>query len=171
MVRVLKSKPKKKLFCPLDVKPGIGDVVCRMSQSFITTRRIKFDEGDPAKIVFFAHVLTMAHETFEEFIVAAGWPWERWFSPTAYYVPIRHVECDYKAPFVPGQNYQVEAVVARMGETSFQMQYTFRQGSVVHAVVKMAHAFIDKNGGGKMRVPDDVRALVGPYLVMDVNAP
>src|SRR5437868_4021429 len=124
-----------------------------MSLNFKTQIRIKFREADPAQIMYFANVFSLAHDTFEEFIVAAGYKYREWFSPDHHMIPIRHVEADYKAPFVPGQTYEVTAVVAHIGETSFKMAYKFEQNGKLHATVFMVHAVLDPQTKAKMALP------------------
>ena len=125
-----------------------------MAQIFKRPFQIRFREADPARIMYFANLFSIAHDTFEDFIQVHGYEWKEWFTdlnPTM--VPIRHAEADYLAPFMPGEHYEVQVTVAQIRETSMQMKYTFRQGSRVHAVVKMVHAFLDP----QMRTAHDDR--------------
>ncbi len=67
----------------------------KMSLKFKTQIRLKFREADPAQIMYFANVFSLAHDTFEEFIVAAGYRYEDWFSKTDHMIPIRHAEREH----------------------------------------------------------------------------
>ncbi len=138
-----------------------------MSKTFKTYRKIKFHEADPAGIVFFANILTIAHETFELFIQDTGLSWKDWFQPKDYYVPIRHIECDYKIPFLAGQEYAITAAVSRIGETSFQMRYVFSQNSNTYAEVKMVHSLIDPVHKQKMQIPESLKKRLSPYYTKE----
>lgn len=135
-----------------------------MSIKFKSQIRIKFREADPAQIMYFANVFSLAHDVFEEFILAAGYKYQEWFSPDLHIVPIRHVEADYMAPLIPGQTYDVTAVVAHMGETSFKMAYKFEQNAKTHAMVFMVHAVLDPKTKAKMTLPVAMRQRLNPYL-------
>jgi acyl-CoA thioesterase FadM len=137
-----------------------------MQKEKVYTRavRIRFDQADPAGIMYFANVFNLAHRTFEDFITGAGIPWEEWFRKNEYAVPIRHTECDFLAPFLPGREYEVKAEVARLGESSFQMKYTFQSSHGTHAVLTMVHAFIDTDTREKFPIPKKIRDVLKPYL-------
>ena len=135
-----------------------------MNKKFIHPIQIRFHEADPAGILYFANVFTLAHSSFEEFVEHSGITWERWFKKYTHFVPIRHAECDYKIPFRPGEKYEIECVVSKISESSFQMTYTFKKDSHCHAIVKMVHTFIDKTTLTKTSIPDDVRKILKEYL-------
>lgn len=135
-----------------------------MSQKFKTQIRIKFREADPAQIMYFANLFNLAHDVFEEFIVAAGYNYQDWFSPLDHIIPLRHVEADYLAPFVPGQNYEVEAKVTHLGETSFKMAYKFEKSGKLHATVSMVHVVLNPQTKEKMRLPGLMKQRLTPYL-------
>jgi acyl-CoA thioester hydrolase/1,4-dihydroxy-2-naphthoyl-CoA hydrolase len=133
-------------------------------KTFVRTVQIRFREGDPVGIMYFANVFSLAHDTFEEFIEAAGVPWKEWFKSNKYFVPIRHTECDYKAAFRPGEKYEIVAQVAKLGESTFHMQYIFQKGKQVHAIVKMSHTFVDPKRMEKTKMPSDFRSKLAHYL-------
>ncbi|MGZ3744821.1 MAG: acyl-CoA thioesterase [Pseudobdellovibrionaceae bacterium] len=135
-----------------------------MNLKFRTQIHIKFREADPAQIMYFANLFNLAHDVFEEFIVAAGYQYKEWFSPLEHMVPIRHVEADYLAPFIPGQNYEVSAGVVQLGETSFKMAYRFEQNGKLHGTVYMVHAVLNSQTKVKMRLPDLMKQRLSPYL-------
>jgi YbgC/YbaW family acyl-CoA thioester hydrolase len=135
-----------------------------MSSTFKTQTRIKFREADPAQIMYFANVFSLAHDTFEEFIVEAGYRWEEWFSADQHMIPIRHVEADYKSPFIPGQLYDIEASVESLTSTSFKMKYVFTNNNRLHATVSMVHAVLDPRTKQKMALPALMVQRLTPYL-------
>lgn len=136
-----------------------------MPQIYKRRIQIRFREGDPARILYSGNLFSLAHDTFEEFIQQAlGLEWKDWFLPKDAIVPIRHTECDFLAPFLPGEFYDVQVLVAKFGKTSMQMKYVFTQGERTHAVLTMVHAFLDPKTKEKMEVPAWVRAKFSPYL-------
>lgn len=135
-----------------------------MNLKFKTKTQIKFRDADPAQIMYFANIFSLAHDAFEEFIVAAGYRYDEWFSKTEHLIPIRHAEADFKSPFIPGQIYDVTAVVVSLGTTSFKMKYEFTQDSRLHSVVCMVHSVLDPQSRQKMALPEIMRQRLSPYL-------
>lgn len=134
-----------------------------MNKKFQTEVKIRFRDADPARIMYFANLISLAHDVFEEFIDQTPIGWKGWFKENPYMIPIRHVEADYKAPFLPGQSYQVEVRVASFGETSFKMKYVFTQGEKLHGTVLMVHSVLDKNLQ-KTPLPELFKKTLQPYL-------
>lgn len=135
-----------------------------MKHAFHTKITLKFRDADPAQIMYFANIFSLAHDCFEEFIVAAGYEWSEWFNPHDYMIPIRHTEADFKIPFFPGQTYEVAVTVASFGETSFKMHYVFSQNGKTHAHVNMVHTVLDIKTKEKVKLPDLMRKRLGHFL-------
>jgi acyl-CoA thioester hydrolase/1,4-dihydroxy-2-naphthoyl-CoA hydrolase len=140
-----------------------------MSSTFKTQTRLKFRQADPAQMMYFANVFSLAHDAFEEFIVAAGYRWEEWFSADHHLIPIRHAEADYKSPFIPGQLYDIEVCVESLGSTSFKMKYVLTNNNRLHATVTMVHAVLDPQTKRKMALPALIIQRLTPYLQKTVK--
>jgi YbgC/YbaW family acyl-CoA thioester hydrolase len=128
-----------------------------MSNIFNSSVTIKFHQADPAGIMFFGHVFTLAHDTYEAFIQACGFVWKDWFLDHKYLIPIRHTECDFLRPFRAGETYQIEAEVIEFSSSSFIMQYRFSKDQHKHAVVKMVHTCLDQKTFQKTELPATVK--------------
>ena len=135
-----------------------------MAAHFQKEIQLHFREADPAGIMFFGNIFSLAHDCFEDFIQAAGFTWQEWFHTKDYHIPIRHTECNYLKPFLPGEKYQVTVSVVRLGDSSFQMKYLFSQGAAAHADVRMTHAFLDARSKTKIAVPTAIRERLKVYL-------
>lgn len=135
-----------------------------MAEVFHTTLRLKFRDADPAQIMYFGNLFSLAHDAFEEFIVAAGYAWKEWFSKGEYMIPIRHAESDFLSPFRPGETYDVAVTIAQMRETSFQVKYVFTKDGRTHGIVKMVHAVLSMATKEKTPLPTIMRERLGRYL-------
>lgn len=138
-----------------------------MTEIFKSQIQIKFHQADPAGIMYFAQIFTLAHDTFELFIQKAGYSWTEWFQENKYLIPIRHAESDFQRPFLAGAYYDVDVVVAQISKSSFQMHYTFKQTNHIHAVVKMVHTCLDKKSFQKIEIPGDMKAKLMPFLKVE----
>lgn len=135
-----------------------------MNKTFRTKKTLTFREADPAGIMFFGNIFAFAHDAFEEFIVEAGYTYKEWFGQRDVIIPIRHTEGDFKAPFRPGETYDVTVRVASFGETSFKMGYVFSQNDKVHATVSMVHSVLDGKTMQKHPLPALMKSRLEPYL-------
>lgn len=132
------------------------------SSKFKTRLRIPFREGDPAGVLFFGALFSLAHDVFEEFLLAQQVEWTDWFQSPVWACPIRHSEADFLAPLQPGQAYDVIVDVPRLGTTSFQTHYEFvcpAQGHVC-AKVTLAHTFMRRADRSKLEIPAHYRVLL-----------
>ncbi|MBK7960089.1 MAG: acyl-CoA thioesterase [Bdellovibrionales bacterium] len=134
-------------------------------QTFRTKTTIKFHLCDAAGVMFFGNIFSLAHEAFEEFVMATGYQWEEWFGAKDYIAPIRHSEADYRAPFLPGHTYEISVSLDAIGETSFKVKYEFSEHGNIHAVVRMVHVVADASNWQKMKLPPQMKTRLQPYLV------
>lgn len=135
-----------------------------MNQVFKTTHTMTFREADPAQIMFFGNIFGWAHDAFEVFIADIGVGWKEYFHRRDIIIPIRHTEAEYFAPFFPGQTYDVEVWIDRVGDSSYTSAYRFSQKGQVHAQVKLVHACADPKTKKKTALPEDLKAALLPYL-------
>ncbi len=134
-----------------------------MGQKYKTQIRIHFRDADPAQIMYFGNLPSLAHDIFEEFIVATGYTWKEWFKGSTEMIPIRHLEVDYLAPFIPGETYEVEAHVENLGSTSFKMKYRFFKNELTCANLTMVHAVLDTKTKQKKELPETMRTRLERY--------
>ncbi len=128
-----------------------------MSDTFKSQVTIKFHQADPAGMMYFAHLFSLAHDTYEALIRACGIDWNDWFIKQKYLLPIRHTECDFLRPFKAGETYKIEGQVIEFSKTSFVMEYQFFKEENKHAIVKMVHTCLDKNTFQKTELPETVK--------------
>ncbi len=129
------------------------------TQSFVP----KFHDADPAGIMFFGNVYAKAHGTYETFVEHLGFTWKEWFANETWAVPIRHSECEHLAPIFPGQSYDVECRLEKIGTSSFTMKYVFTSSKATHAEVTIVHAFVDLKKKAKCEMPSVVRERLEAY--------
>jgi 1,4-dihydroxy-2-naphthoyl-CoA hydrolase len=111
-------------------------------------RRVRFQDTDPAGIVFFANIFVYCHEAFEELLRAVGMPLETIIASREQVLPLAHAEADFKKPFRVGVLVTVRAGVAKIGDRSFRMQYEMvdEKGELL-ATVATVHVAVDPASG------------------------
>ena len=138
-----------------------------MSKTFNHQVSIKFHLADPAGIVYFAHVFSLAHDCYEQFVQAAGYTWNQYFLSSQHIFPIRHADCDYHKAFFAGQTYDVGVSVAVFSKTSFKMKYVFSKDQQSHATVQIVHVCLDAKTHVKIDLPSDFKEKFAPYLQLE----
>lgn len=123
-----------------------------MSKSITVENFLSFDQGDPAGILFFGDVFSLAHQAFEQFIMHNVCEWKEWFENQDWVVPIKQTEAVYFAPLFVGKNCKIEVEILSKGESSFTMRYCFFQGHLC-CEVKTVHVFCSRETYQKIPIP------------------
>jgi len=131
---------------------------------FRTAVKIRFFEADPAGVLFFARYFSKAHEVLEEFVPAAGIPWEDWFGGGRWIVPLRRVEADYRKPLLPGREVEALLAVEELGRSKVVFAVRFLQEGGEACLVRLTCVFADKEKMKPVSIPPAVREKLAPFL-------
>jgi 1,4-dihydroxy-2-naphthoyl-CoA hydrolase len=81
-------------------------------------RTIHFADTDAAGVVYFATLLSICHEAYEDALMKSGMDLARFFSgkilsgqvtnPTSVIIPITHAEIDFRRPLYCGEDIMIE---------------------------------------------------------------
>lgn len=123
-----------------------------------TTREIflPFELGDPGGILFFAHVFSLSHQLFEQFILEHICSWEHWFQNPEWIVPIKKTESIYFHPLQVGKICSVKLKFESKTVHSFQLSYQFFQ-PVLCCEVKTIHVFCNRKNKIKIPIPTELK--------------
>lgn len=131
---------------------------------FTYDRRIRFQDADPAGIVFFGHVLGFCHEAYEELTRSEGLPIERLLAGGLGY-PLRHAEVDFLAPMRIGMLVRIHVVVGKLSERSFRIEYVVKEEAGLElAKASTAHVAVDRAQMRPVALPADLRAALQRHL-------
>lgn len=122
---------------------------------------IPFHMADPAGIIFYGHVFTLAHEALEDYIQQhVQIKWEEWFNNKEWFVPIKESYADFKRPIFVGKECQVKVQPTSIGKTSIGFLYSFSQMGNLCCEVKTLHVFCDKITKSKRGIPESIRKKI-----------
>lgn len=141
-----------------------------MNRIFRTQKTLTFREADPAQIMFFGNIFGWAHDTFELFLVDAGFTWKEYFGCREFFIPIRHTSADYFAPFFPGETYEIQASVSKLSSSSLTMSYVFSGPKGVCAKVVMIHTFVNPQSNQKTEMPQSFHQRFSAFLCEEKGA-
>ncbi len=137
---------------------------------FRTSVKVRFSEADPAGVLFFARYFHKAHEVLEEFVTAAGIPWEDWFGCGDYVIPLRRAEAEYLAPLRPGSEVRAELAVEEMGRSKvgFLVRLLGPEGEPA-CRIRMTCVFVRTKDFRPVSIPPSIREKLRPYLAGEEN--
>lgn len=131
---------------------------------------VRFQDVDPAGVLFFGRIFDYGHQAYEEFWSAAGVDRAWIFSGAPFLIPIVHSEADYRGVIRHGERIDVRVDVTRVGRASFHLGYRVTgpggEGDL-RAEVKTVHAFVERGTMKPTPIPDDLRVFLLRHLVQE----
>ena len=120
--------------------------------------RVRLHDTDAAGVLFFAHLLRHAHDAYEDFMEQSGLPLAELIPEAGPHLPLVHAEADFLAPLRHGDEVRVHLRLARLGNSSFTLGYTFLDNNgEIRARARTVHAALDPEGGSSVPLPDGLR--------------
>jgi 1,4-dihydroxy-2-naphthoyl-CoA hydrolase len=133
--------------------------------AFSYQRTIHFADTDAAGVVFFANLLAICHEGYEESLAASGIDLAGFFRDTDVIVPIISSEASYLRPLAAGDKVRVRVEPSALGEDSYEVRYEIvKEGpkggkAAVRAVTR--HVCIDAKTRRRLAIPPRLAAWAG----------
>jgi YbgC/YbaW family acyl-CoA thioester hydrolase len=134
--------------------------------TFETYVTIRFEDADPAGIVFYPRAIALAHGVIEDLIRQTELGWHGWFENHGLAAPVRHAEADFLAPMRAGETLMARAWVEKLGETSGTFLVEFRgNDGETRARIRTAHVLVDRSTGKPVPMTPEIRAALAPFKV------
>jgi 1,4-dihydroxy-2-naphthoyl-CoA hydrolase len=134
---------------------------------FIAKNKVRMHDTDMAGILYFARQFRFVHDTFEDFLAAEGLDINRMFREEKFIFVIVHVEADYYDSLRLGDEIEVHLGVARIGTTSFTLEYKMFRGDHLTGSAKTVHVCIDKETRAKASIPQSFLPSLEQYLIRE----
>lgn len=90
---------------------------------FNYTRTVRFQDTDAAGVVYFANVLAMCHEAYEESLATSGINLQSFFSDSSVAIPIVHASVDFMRPMYCGNKLRIQLTPSLINDTTFEVNY------------------------------------------------
>ena len=90
---------------------------------FIYPRTVRFQDTDAAGIVYFANVLAICHEAYEESLATSGINLKLFFSNPDIAIPIIHASVDFFRPMFCGDKVSIHLSPCQLGNDNFEINY------------------------------------------------
>ena len=136
---------------------------------FTCPASVRFHDADFRGILFYGRILQLAHDVFENFVVAElGVTWDEWFSLPERLVPVKHAEATFHRPLRPGRRFQAELGFGRLSDSSFEVVVRFfdvqDEAPTLCAETRTVHVFVDDQFR-KIPIPANIRAGFERHLL------
>ncbi|MEZ4299489.1 MAG: thioesterase family protein [Polyangiaceae bacterium] len=129
-------------------------------------RTVRFEDVDPAQIVFFARYLSYAHEAMEHFFGGLAGGYAALVGERRVGMPAVHVETSFHAPLRYGDAARIETSIARLGRRSAVLLYRIfrKRDGALAAEVRHTVVCSDLSILASCDMPGDVRALFEAHV-------
>jgi 1,4-dihydroxy-2-naphthoyl-CoA hydrolase len=109
-------------------------------------------------VVYFANVLALCHEAFEEWLMAAGIDLRSFFRSQVA-TPIVHAEIDFFKPLYCGDRVSIQVMPQPLSESEFEIRYEISCDRRVGKALTR-HVCIDPATRTRVALPADLRELI-----------
>ncbi len=126
--------------------------------------RVALHDTDAAGVLFFAHLFRHAHDAYEVWMAALGFPLDAMLRDGGLRLPIVDAEADYRRPLRHGDTVTVHLAVAETGDSAFTLDYRFLDATgALAASARTVHVGIDRSDDRAL--PEALRqTLLKPVL-------
>ena len=124
--------------------------------SFSYQRIIRFQDTDAAGVVYFANVLAMCHEAYEESLSASGINLKVFFSNSDIAIPIVHASVDFFRPMFCGDKISIRLVPQQINHEKFEINYELSLKEAIYAKAITRHVCINPISRNKEAIPDNI---------------
>lgn len=123
---------------------------------FTYTRTIRFQDTDAAGVVYFANVLAMCHEAYEESLAASDINLKLFFSNPNVAIPIVHASADFFSPMFCGDKVLIQLIPQHLSSEKFEVNYQFIAENRVVAQAITRHVCIDAAARSRKEIPAEM---------------
>lgn len=126
---------------------------------FTYQRTVRLADTDAAKVVFFANVLVMCHEAYEESLATVGVNWHNLVTDLEIAMPIVHSSVNFLRPMFCGDKVIIELRPKQLSNNEFEINYqifkTSSEKKLATAITR--HACINPTDRTRIDLPDWIR--------------
>lgn len=126
-------------------------------------RTVYLSDTDAAGVVYFANLLSMCHEAYEDSLAQTGISLRTILAEGAIAIPIVHSEIDFFRPLFYGDQLTIHLSANQINETAFETIYQVfleKSSNKPHAKAKIRHVAIDKEQRKQIPLPQTFIAWI-----------
>ncbi len=123
---------------------------------FTYHRTVRFQDTDAARVVYFANVLKICHEAYEESLEASGVNLKDFFLNSEIAYPIIHANVDFFKPISCGDKLEIRIVSQKITNEQFEINYEIGTKNVIVSKAMTRHVCIEVATRQKKELPDEM---------------
>ena len=134
---------------------------------------VRFGDADPAGLVYYPVLFHYCHAAMEEFFAArCGARYDELLASSRVGFPVVHVRAEFFAPFVYGDEVEVEVWVSRVGRASATFEYRLRRASDgrLCASASLVQVAMNLDERAAVPVPEELRRAFAQSAESDPDA-
>lgn len=124
---------------------------------FTYSRTIRFQDTDAAGVVYFANVLAICHEAYEESLNVSNINLQLFFRNNDFAIPIVHASVDFLRPMFCGDRIFINLSINQLNSQKFEVNYqinTLENEIIAKAITR--HICIDPNTRTRKEFPSEI---------------
>ena len=124
---------------------------------------VKLHDIDAAGVMFFASYFRLAHDAYESFMAEIGFSLPELIRQHQL-LPLVHSSADFLQPVRHGDPLQIHVQIARIGGTSYTIDYLFvTERGMQAARIQTRHVLISSERRQPLPLPEPLRQALQPY--------
>ena len=123
---------------------------------FIYPRTVRFQDTDAAGIVYFANVLAICHEAYEESLATSGINLKLFFSNPNVAIPIIHASVDFFRPMFCGDKVSIHLSPCQLGKDNFEINYIIMSADERLAKAITRHGCINPGSRSRQELSNEM---------------
>ncbi|ARV61749.1 1,4-dihydroxy-2-naphthoyl-CoA hydrolase [Nostocales cyanobacterium HT-58-2] len=124
---------------------------------FTYNRTVRFQDTDAAGVVYFANILAICHEAYEESLVVSGINLKEFFTNPSVAFPVVHANVDFFRPLYCGDNLVIRLMPQQLSIDRFEVAYEVMVGEMMAAKSVTRHVCIETNSRTKTELPENMK--------------
>ena len=127
------------------------------------SRTIRLLDTDAAGVIYFASLLSICHEAYEDRLIQSGINLKTFFRDTDTALPIVHGEIDFFQPLFCGDRITIQVIPTKINDHSFEISYQIflaQSPDKKIAQVKTKHVCINPLSRQKISLPAPIRKAI-----------
>lgn len=138
------------------------------NQSMTYHRTIHFSDTDTAGVVYFAALLSICHEAYENALQMAGINLKTFFTSSDIAIPIVHADIDFYQPLFCGDRIEINLKTTQLNDTEFEINYqVFNENDLDKLIAKATTKHVSINP--KIRKRNPLPLSIVQWLQSDKN--
>lgn len=130
--------------------------------NFSYLRKIHFADTDSAGVVYFANLLSICHEAYEEILDNFGIKLNDFFVNQDLAIPIIHANIDFYHPLFCGDLIKIKSTLNAISDKVFEISYLVEKENILIAKALTRHICIDPQTRKTKTIPPYLEIIFKP---------